>query len=349
MRVPVRWTCLRRPGPSWPSRIRQPSSATWPSQRSWASCWQPWTRPASRRWRSKGATWRSESIPTRRCAVCPTWICFSDRAICLPQKLCCSHWDTKANTSRPTKGRGLSSTPAPTNGPVRIQRRPRRDPYLSTAGDRHVDPHGSLEESWFGLRVDVTPGIWQRSRPALLVGQPARAMADEDLLLHLSVHLVFHLLMSKPSLVQLYDIALVSQTLPLDWTALLGRAADRGASAFLYAALHLAEQVYGAHIQGNTLARLRDTCSPAQSRRIERMGLDEVVQQTQRPPLVTIRQRLARGISDRREAARWAPDVAGKWAVWRTAIDIGRTDTGKLLGDRLRNVMPTGRGRAASL
>ena len=48
------------------------------------------------------------------------------------------------------------------------------NPYLSTAGDRHVDPHGSLEESWFGLRVDVTPGIWQRSRAVTLVDQPAQ-------------------------------------------------------------------------------------------------------------------------------------------------------------------------------
>lgn len=209
------------------------------------------------------------------------------------------------------------------------------NPYLSTAGDRHVDPHGSLEESWFGLRVDVTPGVWQRSRPVTLVDQPARAMAGEDLLLHLGVHLVYHLLMSKPSLVQLYDIALVSQLPAIDWPVLTARARDCKAAPFLYAALHLASSVYGAPIPAQALADLRDACSPAQARRIEHMGLDDVLQQTQRPPLVTIRQRLARGVSDRRETARWAPDLAGKWAVWRTAIDVGKTDTGKLLGDRL--------------
>ena len=209
------------------------------------------------------------------------------------------------------------------------------NPYLSTAGDRHVDPHGSLEESWFGLRVDVTPGIWQRSRPVTLVDQPARAMADEDLLLHLSVHLVYHLLMSKPSLVQLYDIALGSQTLPLNWETLAARARDCQAVPFLYAALHLARTVYGTPVPAGTLAALRASCPSRQAQRIERMGLADVVQQTQRPPLVTIGQRLARGVSDRRETAQWAPSLAGKWAVWRTAIDIGKTDTGKLLGEKL--------------
>ena len=223
------------------------------------------------------------------------------------------------------------------------------NPYLSTVGDRHVDPHGSLEESWFGLRVDVTPGVWQRSRPVRLVDQPARAMADEDMLLHLSVHLVFHLLMSKPSLVQLYDIALVSQTLPVDWQVLIRRASGCGATSFLYAALHLAASVYGAPIPGETLESLHGACPSSQARRIQRMGLADVVQQTQRPPLVTIPQRLARGVSDRREAARWTPDLAGKWAVWRTAIDIGRTDTGKLLADRLRSATPFGRSNVEDL
>ncbi|MCB0041664.1 MAG: nucleotidyltransferase family protein, partial [Caldilinea sp.] len=223
------------------------------------------------------------------------------------------------------------------------------NPYLSTAGDRHVDPHGSLEESWFGLRVDVTPGIWQRSRSVTLVDQPVRAMADEDLLLHLSVHLVYHLLMSKPSLVQLYDIALVSQTLPLNWEMLAARARDRQAIPFLYAALHLASNIYGAPIPARTLAGLHDACSSRQAQRIERMGLADVVQQTQRPPLVTIRQRLARGISDRRETAQWAPTVAGKWAVWRTAVDIGKTDTGKLLGEKISSAQLFSRRRTGSV
>lgn len=211
------------------------------------------------------------------------------------------------------------------------------NPYLSTAGDRHVDPHGSLEESWFGLRVDVTPGVWERSRRMTLLGQPAFAMASEDLLLHLSVHLVFHLLMGKPSLVQLYDIAFLCQTVPLDWDALLARSAGRDAMPFLYAALHLAVAVFGAPAPVEMLADLRAACPPGLASDIDGLTLAGVMQQTQKPPLITVRQRLARGIADRRETARWATTWQGKWAVWRTAVDVGRTDTGKLIGQRLRS------------
>lgn len=210
------------------------------------------------------------------------------------------------------------------------------NPYLSTAGDRHVDPHGSLEESWFGLRVDVTPGVWERSQPLTLAGQPARALKTEDLLLQLSVHLVFHLLMGKPSLVQLYDIVFVNQVLPIDWTVLLERSQARGAAPFLYAALHLAAAIFAAPVPAGVLTRLRDACPTGLARRIEAMGLADVMQQTQRPPLVTVRQRLGRGIADRRDTAQWATTWQGKWAVWQTAIDVGRTDTGRLIGERLR-------------
>lgn len=210
------------------------------------------------------------------------------------------------------------------------------NPYLSTAGDRHVDPHGSLEESWFGLRVDVTPGVWQRSRQTTLVDRPAYAMSTEDLLLQLSVHLVFHLLMGKPSLVQLYDIAFIGQALSVDWTALLDRSRERRAVPFLYAALHLAEQIFAAPLPDGVLTQLQTDCPVTLARHIQAMGLPDVMQQTQRPPLLTVRQRLTRGISDRRQTALWATTWQGKWAVWQTAVDIGRTDTGKLIGERVR-------------
>ena len=33
------------------------------------------------------------------------------------------------------------------------------NPYISTTLDRTVEPHVSLEESWFGLKADITPGF----------------------------------------------------------------------------------------------------------------------------------------------------------------------------------------------
>jgi hypothetical protein len=208
-----------------------------------------------------------------------------------------------------------------------------------------VDPHGSLEESWFGLRVDVTPGVWERSRPVVLAGQQARAMAPEDLLLHLGVHLVFHLLMGKPSLVQLYDLAVVSRRLSLDWEVLVARSQACGATAPLLASLHLARQVFG--VPAPVLAGLERQCPASLRRYIKSLSLEDVMRQTQRPPLVSVSQRLARGLEDRRDAARWATTWAGKWAVWRTAFAVGRTDTGKIIAQNLRALLP-GRRQPAS-
>jgi hypothetical protein len=210
------------------------------------------------------------------------------------------------------------------------------NPYLSTGGDRHVDPHGTLEESWFGLRVDVTPGVWQRSRPILLVGQPACAMRAEDLLLHLGVHLVFHLLMGQPSLVQLYDLGVVAQRLDLDWDLLLSRSLECRAVPFLYAALHLSHRIFSAPVPVEILFALHDQCPPDLATYIADLGLEEVLQRTQRPPLVSIPQRIARGFRDRRDTARWATTWSDKWGVWRTALSVSRTDTGRLMGQSLR-------------
>ncbi|MEP7199133.1 MAG: nucleotidyltransferase family protein, partial [Chloroflexota bacterium] len=49
------------------------------------------------------------------------------------------------------------------------------NPYLSTESERTVEPHISLEESWFGLRADITPGVWERSVAIDYHGHAARA------------------------------------------------------------------------------------------------------------------------------------------------------------------------------
>ena len=75
-----------------------------------------------------------------------------------------------------------------------------------------VEPHGSLEESWFGLKVDVTPGVWARAVPVLVYGQPAYRLSTSDMILHLAVHAAFHVIMGASVFVQLYDIGRVVET-----------------------------------------------------------------------------------------------------------------------------------------
>ena len=71
------------------------------------------------------------------------------------------------------------------------------NPYLSSAGSQMVEPHRSLEELWFGLKCDLTPGMWARSQPVEIAGQSARALAPADNFLHLCVHLTYHLIMGR--------------------------------------------------------------------------------------------------------------------------------------------------------
>lgn len=204
------------------------------------------------------------------------------------------------------------------------------NPYLSARGGHMLEPHRSLEESWFGLRCDLTPGMWDRSQPITLAGQPARALAPADALLHLAVHLTFHLIQGSPSFVQLADIATFTQRVAVPWDDLLARARALRASSFVYAGLRLGHQVLGAPVPPEVLAALA-AASPANVRRAaEGLSLEQVMRRTQQAPLRTLRQRLSRGVADRAETARWAHSPAEAMRIWWTLLDVTRTDTFRL-------------------
>lgn len=210
------------------------------------------------------------------------------------------------------------------------------NPYLSADAGRTVEPHRSLEESWFGLRVDITPGVWERSVAATLAGQPARALSREDNLLHLAVHLVFHLIMGAPLLVQLMDLRFATEGWAgdLDWAKFHRLTLAARAAPFAYAALRLAHETLAAPIPPHVLRDLAAACPAPIRAQAERLTLADVMGRTQRPPLTTLTQRLKRGVQDRAEAARWAPTLGAKWRVWRTALAVARTDTGQIIARR---------------
>ncbi len=207
------------------------------------------------------------------------------------------------------------------------------NPYLSAGGDRTVEPHGSLEESWFGLKVDITPGVWSQAVPVTLYGQPARRLATSDLLLHLSVHAAFHAIMGSTVFVQLYDIGQVIKTWPdeLDWAQLAALARQSGAQSFVYAGLYWASALYHAPIPATTLAALAQECQPGLVAYVKSLDAAAIFRRTQQPPLTSLPQRLRRGLADRRETARWAATPGQKWQVWQTALAAHKTDTAQLL------------------
>ncbi len=218
------------------------------------------------------------------------------------------------------------------------------NPYLIASDSFHLEPHTSLAESWFGLRLDITAGVWDRAIGWELDDIPALALAPADNLLHIAVHFIFHLLMGKPALVQLYDIRRLLEThpdLPFDSTpastqGLLARARATGATAHLLAALRLAQTAYAAPIPPGWLDQLAAASPPNQRAQAETLDLDALWRLTQQPPLTTLAQRLRRGIHDRRLAAAWASNSRETLRVWQSALAFHRTDTAALLLRRLR-------------
>ncbi len=205
------------------------------------------------------------------------------------------------------------------------------NPYLSGGGDRMIEPHRSLEEAWFGLRCDLTPGMWERSIEIDIAGGRARALSTEDNLLHLCVHLAFHLIMGSPSFVQLADLSVFVSRCPVEWGAFLDRARDLRASGYAYAALRLAAQALAVPVPAGVLQSLAAASPPNVRAAAETLSLADVLRRTQKPPLRTVRQRLQRGLADRAETARWAHSFDEWLRVWGSLVDVRRTDTWRMM------------------
>ncbi|MAT97322.1 MAG: hypothetical protein CL608_09290 [Anaerolineaceae bacterium] len=207
------------------------------------------------------------------------------------------------------------------------------NPYLSASLDRTIEPHSSLEESWFGLKVDMTPGIRERVDTAVLTPNtaPCHVLNPTDLLHHICLHFAFHLIQGAPSFVQLTDLLVITQANRVDWDTFLQRVTEAKSWGYVLAALTLAQQLVGAPLPATILPQLAEKTPNSLRQRIEQMDLAYVLHRTQQKPLITLADRLRRGIKDRIEIARWAPTWGEKWRVWQTAVQFTRTDTAQML------------------
>ncbi len=231
------------------------------------------------------------------------------------------------------------------------------NPYLSAGLDRTIEPHSSLQESWFGLKVDITPGIRERVDTAVLTpNAPAcHVLNPTDLLHHICLHFSFHLIQGAPSFVQLTDLLVITQhqhldseeraseaawfasedanssTGKVDWNIFLQRVAEAKSAGYVLAALTLAQKLVGAPLPDHILPKLAEQTPHSLRQRIEQMDLAYVLRRTQQKPLLTLGDRLRRGVKDRIEIARWAPTWGEKWRVWQTAVQFTRTDTAQML------------------
>jgi hypothetical protein len=210
------------------------------------------------------------------------------------------------------------------------------NPYLSANNDRTVEPHTSLEESWFGLKVDITPGIRERSERVELAGLPCLVLSREDLLLHIALHFCFHLIQGAPAMVQLSDLLAITQAEGVDWDVFVARAHQHRAEPYAYAGLKLAHDLLGAPSPDPVRDKLAEATWPPLRRRIAGLGLADILRRTQQKPLTNLRERLARGFQDRQQTANWAPNWHGRLQVWRTFLQPGRSDTGQMILQKLR-------------
>ncbi len=210
------------------------------------------------------------------------------------------------------------------------------NPYLSTNSDRMVEPHTSLEESWFGLKVNITPGIRERAETAVLAHHPCLVLGREDLLLHVCLHFCFHLIQGAPALVQFTDLLAITQKETVDWQLFVTRCRDYRATPYALAALTLAGKYLKTPIPPDTLQTLAAATPAPLRQRVEQLTLADILHRTQQKPLVTLGERLKRGFQDRAETAKWAQDWNGRLAIWRTLLQPGKTDTGQLLLNKLK-------------
>lgn len=210
------------------------------------------------------------------------------------------------------------------------------NPYLFGGESFHIEPHTSLTESWFGLRLDIGAGMWERAQLWQGPAGCARVLDPRDTLLHVAVHAVFHLIMGKPMLLQLFDLRRLLEVFPdCADEELVARARQVGAAGYLLAGLRLARLAYAAPVPADLPEALAAASPPRQRRQVERLTLAGLWWQIQQPPLTSLRQRLGRGLHDRAVAARWARNRREALRVWSSALAFTRTDTAALLGERL--------------
>lgn len=210
------------------------------------------------------------------------------------------------------------------------------NPYLSAESTVTIEPHNSLEESWYGLKVDITPGLRERAETANLLGHTCQVLCLEDLLLHLCLHFCFHLIQGSPSLVQLTDLLAVGQNQTIAWDTFIERASTHKATSFALAGLTLAHKLLAVPVPAHVLANLRQRTPRPMVQYVDTLSLRYLLDRSQQKPFTTLWQRLQRGYQDRAETARWAVDWSSRFQVWRTLFQPGRSDTGQIILQRVR-------------
>lgn len=117
----------------------------------------------------------------------------------------------------------------------------------TAAGSGLVELHwGMFAGEWLRRTAAVdSAGIRSRAVPVTLAGQPARALAAEDAIVQLAVHLAVNHQMAFPGLRGLVDVVLLARTYQVDWRTVAERARAWRVGTATWLVLSLAEELLG--------------------------------------------------------------------------------------------------------
>jgi len=129
--------------------------------------------------------------------------------------------------------------------------------------------YGVFAGEWLHRAAHVDErSVRQRLMPITVVGRPAAALAVEDSLIQLAVHLTINHQVAHPGVRGLLDIVLEARARMPDWGILVERAEEWRVATAVWLALHLAVELLGFEEARSACARL--TPSPARQFLIRR-------------------------------------------------------------------------------
>jgi hypothetical protein len=117
---------------------------------------------------------------------------------------------------------------------------------------------GVFPGEWLQRTANVDDdGLWARTMPATLAGQPALILAPEDNVLQVAVHIAINHNMSSPWLRGLMDIALLARHYPIDWDVIVQRARAWRVATALWLVLSLTVDLAGLEEAAETVRQLQ--------------------------------------------------------------------------------------------
>jgi len=118
-----------------------------------------------------------------------------------------------------------------------------------------IEVHWKLiHENYFNRNIqEFEKNVWKKSIEFNICGTNCKALCDEDLLIHMCLHMAAHTKCSGIGLRQLYDMAIFVKNKNIDWISFDRRISFYGISKFTNGLLAVVNQVFGINVPKDIL------------------------------------------------------------------------------------------------